>query len=430
MASLSNTVNALGEVANLAVMYGMINKVFDGFEINGVKMEVRKPNETMKFPLVENWKWDTAQYLRTWLQAAMDNNEFGLLDEWNYNKRDLFKTLFKYTDLITGKELDVWNTDVGSADYQIIQMSFEVLYGYLDGYTRVNDIRNGFTPTERLGLKGAIKRSKEFSTHIGYDPLNPQEGVDRKLWASSGQTGNHIVFHVKDSRLTPHELVATSINKIWEETYNLFDLFGYEDSPYFISKDAHENAHEEARDHIWSQAKDILYAANQRDIAIGKKEHGPGYKHKLDEKDEAEKGIAYTDRMGNSYHKILSDLKSMGPDSMNYNDELIAWQDKYDKEFRELSEVSKVAATLHFLRGFSVMQGQVRFPISIPPTSETPGTKKNPKNNSLLDWRVMKEFLKEYNDIVANKSRRKVSQVDILSAPGISIEKLIRDGCK
>ena len=120
----------------------------------------------------------------------------------------------------------------------------------------------------------------------------------------------------------------------------------------------------------------------------------------------------------------------MVPDSMNYNDELIDWQGEYDIKFRELSEGAKTSATLHFLSGFDSLQGKIRFPISIPPTSETPGTKKNPKNNSLLDHRVIRKFFKEYNDIVANKSRRKVSQVDILSAPGISIEKLIRDGCK
>ena len=88
--------NAVGEIANITTMYGIISKVFNGMIYGDNYVRVREPNEIMKHPNIPGWKGTVAEYLKLWLQAAVDNNEFGLIGEWDYSPKSLFLTLLDF----------------------------------------------------------------------------------------------------------------------------------------------------------------------------------------------------------------------------------------------------------------------------------------------------------------------------------------------
>ena len=293
---------------------------------------------------------------------------------------------------------------------------FETIKPYLRAFTRVNTIRRGNDFKRRFGLRDTIKASREFATLIGVD-ITESNIVNRQAITQDFR------FDIKDSNLTPLESLALLPNKIWEEVEKNWGLFGYEGSPYYISMDVHRNAHIDTVNYINSVALEIFESKVELDKKLGNFQGTNESWAKSQDK----QALEYVRVMATNYLSVLKKLNNVGADTMNYNDELIAWMEKYEPQFKALSETAKAAATVYFLRGFMKLQeqavrGKNRYPISIPPVSV------NKKNVSLLDASMMKLFFKEYNDIINDKSRTKVGNVRDAKG-GQPVEILIRKAC-
>jgi hypothetical protein len=94
-------------------------------------------------------------------------------------------------------------------------------------------------------------------------------------------------------------------------------------------------------------------------------------------KAEVREGIEYTKEMGNSFFNIIKPIKMVTSTTVDRNEDLIAWKDKYDIEYKGMSETAKVAATIQYLRGFDRFDSKLskarrgRAPKVLPPASNS-----------------------------------------------------------
>ena len=121
-------------------------------------------------------------------------------------------------------------------------------------------------------------------------------------------------------------------------------------------------------------------------------------------KKEIKLGESYTNQMGNSFYKILEQLKTVGAQTVDRNEDLVAWKMKFDNEFRNMSESAQVAATYRFLIGW-IKAGEGKLMTNIAPKVFPPSTTSKVEYQ-LLHPGVLKSFFKEYNNIIANSELR------------------------
>ena len=86
-----------GFIINIGLDFSIIP--LPGYQ--GKEVLLRDINESIDFPVwyrgnSKGHKVPVHEYLRTYLQAALDNAEYGLLGEWNYSQANLYQNLFKY----------------------------------------------------------------------------------------------------------------------------------------------------------------------------------------------------------------------------------------------------------------------------------------------------------------------------------------------
>ena len=411
--------NAISEISNVALIYGIINKVYNGFKIKNtnVVISVKQPNEMIDFPEATYlgkkgaWEGTVEDYLRIWLQAAADNNEFGLLSEWNYNRNNLLKSLF--------------NINIQNPQAKELHLN-NLIEGFLNGFTRANNVRKGQDSRKKYGFKDTIKASEELLTLIGLDDSSLSEGnwsnIHREEFLSFQENAD-FVTDVKDHNLTPLEHLSILPVKLWSEYEKQWKLFGYEGSPYYISMDVHKNAHINSVRDINRRGLEIFESKVELDKKLGNFIGTPDSWAKSQNR----LGKQYAESMSKEYLSILKNVKVLGTDTMNYNTMLISWMELYDPQFKALSETAKAAATIYFLRGFMSLQnrattGKNRYPISIPPVSI------NKKNISLLDASIIKVFFNNYNEFINSESRTKIDRVGELKG-GEAIEILIKKAC-
>ena len=112
----------------------------------------------------------------------------------------------------------------------------------------------------------------------------------------------------------------------------------------------------------------------------------------------------------------LIDLKidKISKDNPYLKNDILSWKVDYDKKFRELSKVARIAATLAFLKGYKVMSRQLekraidtgsKAPRIIHPTSKTRG------EISLLDSDIMQMYFREYNKYINSKNENTLTEL-------------------
>ena len=109
--------------------------------------------------------------------------------------------------------------------------------------------------------------------------------------------------------------------------------------------------------------------------------------------------------MTNEFYETLKKVGELGPNSMDRNDMLIDFKAKYNKQFREMSNLAQGLATLIFIKGYSGFSSgegaSARQPVAIPPVS------KSKKEYSLLDAGIMNVFFKQYNKVATSPEMKK-----------------------
>ena len=92
---------AVGEIAKVQGIYGLLKQSFEYMNLNGVRLELNTGQVDLSF-MEKGYKDNVDHMLRTYLQASVDNAKFLLLDKWNYSQADLIQRLF----IIKGGRLD------------------------------------------------------------------------------------------------------------------------------------------------------------------------------------------------------------------------------------------------------------------------------------------------------------------------------------
>ena len=357
----------IGEISNVQNVYGQLVKSFKGATIGGVRVLLKQPNEIVTAnEMVSDgkpFKGTVSEYLRIYLQAAVDNAEFMLLGEWQYNQHDLYSQLFKMED--------------GSP---IPDEIYSALYPLIDIHKIPGRIRNGYDFNNgQYRLSTTIQESYKYYTFI-----------EDKV----GYWSQRIDFDLSNvditSETSPIEDIALSPYLMQQEIINKYDLMGYEDTIFKLMYDVHKNAHMDATKILGKEYMPSIYSKLQDET--------------IDMKKEIKLGESYTTQMGNSFYKILEQLKTVGAQTVDRNEDLVAWKMKFDNEFRNMSEAAQVAATYKFLIGW-IKAGEGKLMTNIAPKVFPPSTTSKVEYQ-LLHPGVLKKFFNEYNNIIANSELR------------------------
>ena len=395
---------AIAEIANVIAIYGMMNKTFSGFKYHGVDIKLKKPTDKIKFgPGVKfdgvdnKWEGTVEEYLRIWLQAAVDNNEFGLLHEWDYQNigslgllSEVFEGKMPESDfkLLIGPMIDYYK--------KILAVKRGRIYAKIKMHDGGPDLQPG-----TLRLSEVIRLSRELYNF----------GRDKESFNQVKPGDNKFRVVVKNRQLTPYEMVGLTPYLAWQRVSNDLNLIGLDNTPYMLLPNAHKNAHKFAFDYLknnvdlmWEQAKKI-------DLENGT---WNGINEKEFLKSEVTKGINYTKDMGNSFYKKLVGLKNPGGQIIDRNEDFIEWKLGHDETFKGLSKVAKVAATMTFLQGYlnlseslekNAIKKNTRNPRIFPPVS------KSSNEISLLDSGVIEAYFKQYNHYLNTRNDNVTSDI-------------------
>ena len=109
--------------------------------------------------------------------------------------------------------------------------------------------------------------------------------------------------------------------------------------------------------------------------------------------------------MAKEYYKILAPMKDTGPQTIDRNEALIQFKEKFSKQFQELSEVGKVVATIKFLQGVTVFRDKIEKVKSKTP-HYLPSSSKDIGEYQLLHPTIMEKFFEYYNNITQKPENR------------------------
>ena len=399
---------AIAEIANVNAMYGMLASTFNSITINNKEIKLRKPTDKIPFPeayydgVKGAWNGTLEEYLRIWLQAAVDNNEFGLLYDWNYNQDMLIQSLFEGP----------------------LPSNFtSYIKPMIDYYKKVLSIRRGGNFE-----KGNFRLD---------DTLNISEEVyDIALDRSSFDIAENkiIVFkaNIKNPQLTPYELVAVAPYRMWQKISKENNLFGFDGTPYRISTRVHRNAHVYARDKIESQLEDIFLSAKNNDLDSGIWD-GTNEKQYLQSQVLAGKkyikGTQKEPGMGVALYQKLKELKVLGPQTIDRNDDFIAWKEKWDEKFKDLSNVARIAATVSFLRGYLTLNRNLEMIKGTQHPKIFPSVSKKNTEISLLDAGVVEYFFEKYHEYINLRDPQSLNKVVENSSEHVSLIKSVMKIC-
>ena len=147
---------AIGEIANVQAAYGSMVQVYNGLKHpEHGQVFIKQRDENINFKVYYNkktgWKGPVSEYLRIWLQAAVDNGKFGLLGEWNYDRNSLIRDLFE----------DEYGNDISDEAFANIVLPVFNLH------LEANRIRNGFDfYTGKYSFKDTLKKSKKYLSYV------------------------------------------------------------------------------------------------------------------------------------------------------------------------------------------------------------------------------------------------------------------------
>jgi len=361
---------AVPEIANAALYYGILQETFNFIEISTPQKgtyqlqlvgldekitDLRKDgNEEVSGSGITG---TYSELLRVYLQAAVDNVEFLLLQGWNYESTDFRSKMFKRSD---GKPLT--EGDVG------------VITSLLSQLKPAADIRRGHDHK-----KGSHTLSDSISLSVGLKKF-----TDGKNNLFSGVEFDELAGVIKKTSfkregvgfsLHPVEMIATEVAALWEKHKK--DRPWWESSPYVLSDNVYFSAHVYAISQMQEKMRDEMTSAK------------------------VEKGVDYGKRMGTQFgllFKNMEEAEQVGLDGWNTNDKMIEFATIFSPQFRKLTKEEKRAGAYAFLEGYDrYVDGQV---VQVAEIGTLPPYSPDPKQLQLIDNDVMGEYLDYYHDFL------------------------------
>ena len=395
---------AIGEIANLQSVYGMLLDQFDHAVIDGETIKVRPVDMKLQHtPLPD--------VLRYFLQAAVDNAEHLALKQWNYSQERIARKIF----IVEGRPEDHPNREsfgergISDAQWEAVRMI--VNQHKLPGRFRQgrDQYQNAFR-IRKSGLSpGSIEDSHEYLRYVeDRDAFLKQKtkewSLKKKNIKAGIQVGKVENYVFNEGRTIAEDLIVMPALINRKEREENPDLYAHRSatSPFEIPVKIQVAFHTSSIGEMAGMLREMAVTLKANDDAAGR-----------DFFKEIQIGQDYVSRvaaggkregMGVDYYELLMDkLISLGPQAMEKNEELLTFVEDYGKEFEVLSETAQIAATIKFLEGFDKMgkSGKLEKRLnaaSFPPYGDTK------KMYSLLSPKVMLNYNREYNKLLQGKS--------------------------
>ena len=424
---------AIGEIANLMNVLGQISQVLDHAIIDGRKIVIRGLDEIVNTGIFKGKNMKVRDVLRTYLQAALDNVEFMLLKDWNYQIQNLYAAIFKRADGKPFRVQEFFDGMGGAKQVYQGQRVYGALKPLIDTHKKAGHIRKGFDfENGKYKLSDTVRESNDFLNYTNNrEAYIHAKYMDHLNSAFDNSKIGHLTGLVfkEDALTSPWEDIASAPGRTMREHIIKHERRGVEDTVFKLNDLLHQNAHLDAVDFLNKNQSELLEIAYEQDvkngIAVGDK---ATYL-----KAESRKAGVYRTTMGNSWFQALMKVDKMGSQTIDRNAKVVEMTNKYDPLFKDLSKSAKVMATIGFLKGFANLTnnmagkkynkfGKVRVIRAVPPASRS-------KNElQLLDESVLSKYYKEYNKIVSKPENRSL-QKESKQRNYTSMEESIRRIC-
>ena len=397
---------AVGEIANIQTFYGVLRNTLDSVSFTtgiGVrKIVLRNPDEIVK---IGKLKEPLGKSLRILLQAAVDNNKFMMLKAIGYDIDDLGNSrinvvkskLFKYEN---GNDVPM------EVILPIINLLSKTIMNPVHDIGRLGNREAQFTLEELYAMSESYNNFARNKDNWFRNKLN-NAGINYDIKFKTDSEGNYI--------LHPKESIAITLDNTRQSSEFVKDTKSENYGPWSISLDLHKNTHITALNIVTGQPRiKLLRNALERDGRIGKNQ---AENEKYMEK-EKQKGLNYA----NALLKSGKEIAKKGLTSQVERSDLYKRQIAEAHEiFKGLSEVAKVYATLAYIGDGSLEASPLALEY-MPPASSSNNQYSN------LDYRTLKEYFKEYNNIINDPKQRNYSKKPI-SVRETDDKRLIKEVC-
>jgi len=395
---------AISQVANAASVYGQMIQIYKSIQISSsfkdaqgkkqttfVDVVLRKPNEKFRWNVswVNNSKKThayiditVAEYIRTMVQASVDNAEFMLLDKWIPSssgtvQMHMFQNLFKTAN---GKSIT-------AEDAKSLKPIFDM-------HKIPNNARNGIGEDinfirKELNLEEFINVSA-FYNHF----INNRVEILTNLASDSGLP-TIMKLDINEGVVAPIEELMRQPSDVYEDgrifregkKYNYIEV----GSPFDILGVVHANSHKAALDILILEESKILKALAKKALPNASVTELKQYII-----EQRNKGRLYGVQMTNAFFAQINKIKEITVATTDRNAGFLEFKEKYDSEYKELDKIAQVVGTYVFLEQYSeqIYAGKA----GLPPVNS------NKNEYQTLDERVMKAYFKAYNkELVSNK---------------------------
>jgi hypothetical protein len=358
----------------------------------------------------------TARALRILLQAAVDNGKYMMIDSIGYTgteiadaKTTLMMKLFKTKD---NKDI---HPEIGLKLIQLLNSPS--LFKNVNAISRLGNYEGSFNLETLYDMSAQFNdfaKNKDSKLREAAEKLD----LDINIEFKKNQDGTYF--------LHPKEQLAVVLDDTKQSHDIARNTASYNTGPWDISMDLHRNTHIDTINIINTEGifPKLLKDAAERD----------GNNSEAHVRESRQQAIVYA-------RDLIRDLKIFSQNRVDftqvdkadaYNEIKAKFHNKTytvkengkDVErpgFAGLSEIAKVYATMMYLGDGALSESSLATTI-IPPASS------NKSKFNLLDWRTLKEYFKEYNNIILDPELRTFSK-KVRKVAVMDYNKIIKEVC-
>ena len=201
MSAISHGGDSIGEIANLLNVYGQLSRMFDHAIIDNNRIQMRKLDDKAWHPGLKK-EMPLREIFRLYMQAALDNAEFMLLDTWKYHLPSLYTLMFKKADGTAFKMVTRFEGGVEKEVYEgtLIYNALKPLINKLKIPGRLR--KGGDFQDGRYTLEDVILKSDDFRAFVEHPQIGFKKEAAKDEYLTMGPVGmiNDLVF--KENKVT------------------------------------------------------------------------------------------------------------------------------------------------------------------------------------------------------------------------------------
>jgi len=416
----SQGARAIGEIANVQNIYGQLSIGFNHIKTAEGYIRLKDITQT-RINFNEAGKKDITmeEELRMWLQAAVDNGKYLLLDKWNYSQDKLFRRIFAMT------EAD------GTYIREITDAEWTLLVPMVMKHKIPGRIRNGRKPDQAYTLETIQQESQDYKTYTD----NRENYIREKLPKNAIEI-EEMSFN---NEIAPLEEIAIQLASMWdgnERTGQVAQREPGKETPVKFADEIYNAVH--------FKTMRVMEETKYQDLkdAIAREEEIYGELSEADINQRAKNGHAYAIQMwtskgeedgtGIGFVALLEGFQAdIGPQSWDHNPDMLRFTEYWSDIFTDMTPVEQEVATHVFLEGFyqySKQQDKVKGKVVktmnrnvLPPISDNPML-------TVLNAEVMAKYFASYNSILSNIEERMTSTGALTNYERYS--QLIKKACR